>query len=174
MYTPRQLSIKSTLAVLPLLTACGLLTSGQSFDKMLKVTVPEEVPHVQVREFRDSLEPRKNLVILDGRTREEFEVSHMKNAIWVGEKQVPDSLIEQLNRADTVVVYCSVGARSAKITENLREKGFDRSYNLYGGIFGYIREGGNVINSRGDTVNKVHPYNKIWGQWVSGAEKSYE
>ncbi len=72
-------------------------------------------------------------LLIDVRTPAEFELGHLPGAtsVPVGE------LVERahdLSRARELVLYCSVGARSARANRLLRELGFSRVRHLYGGL----------------------------------------
>ena len=62
----------------------------------------------------------------------------------------------------TVVVYCSIGYRSAAIVDQLKDAGVDDVYNLEGGLFEWANRDRPVY--RGDErVREVHPFNRWWG-----------
>lgn len=78
-------------------------------------------------------------LLLDVRTPAEFAVSHLRGARRV-DPDVPDLASLRLPQNARVVVYCSVGYRSAEIADRLRERGVTRVYNLLGGIFEWANE----------------------------------
>ncbi|MBW2509936.1 MAG: rhodanese-like domain-containing protein [Deltaproteobacteria bacterium] len=104
---------------------------------------------------------KRNLLLLDVRTEEEYAVSHLRGAVQMdpdghglSELSIPDDA--------TVVAYCSVGYRSGAIIEELRERGVEQVYNLTGGIFGWANAGRPLF--RHDArVELVHPYDSVWG-----------
>jgi rhodanese-related sulfurtransferase len=101
-------------------------------------------------------------VLLDARTQSEFDISHLAGASRVD----PDS--DELDPAPVlgetlVVVYCSVGYRSAAVARRLDAAGFRHVYNLEGGIFQWANEGRAVYRG-GKRVEEVHPYNRAWGR----------
>ena len=108
-------------------------------------------------------------LILDTREKEEFEVSKLKNAIWVGYDDFDVSQIDSLNRNQEIVVYCSVGYRSSKVGVQLKEAGFMNVKNLYGGIFKWANEGRPLYNDSKRT-NKIHAFNKKWGRFLSNPD----
>jgi len=71
------------------------------------------------------------------------------------------------------VVYCSVGVRSEIIAHRIIEKGYTNVYNLYGGIFEWKNNGFQVMDTLGNTTEKVHTYNKEWSKWLTKGEKVY-
>lgn len=100
-------------------------------------------------------------MLLDVRTEEEFAVSHLRGAVRVEpERRSFESLA--IDRDATVVVYCSVGYRSAAIVDALRASGVADVRNLRGGIFAWANEGRPVFNN-GRPAMTVHPYGRVWG-----------
>ena len=121
----------------------------------------------------DSLKHLKNVYLLDTREKEEFEVSHLKNArnvgyIWFDMRKVYD-----IPKNATIVVYCSVGYRSEKIGEKLLKHGFQNVYNLYGSVFEWKNEGNPLYKSNGVQTTEIHTYNKDWSKWVEKGTKVY-
>jgi len=103
-------------------------------------------------------------VLLDARAAEEFEVSHLRDARRVD----PDSPAldpEDLPHDTPIVVYCSVGYRSAAVADRLKAAGFTRVFNLEGGIFQWANEGRPIFRDR-EPAHEVHPYSRLWGRWL--------
>lgn len=100
--------------------------------------------------------------LLDVRTAEEFAVSHLPGAIRVDPER-PDLRSLELAQRSPVVVYCSVGYRSAAILDDLRGLGLGEVYNLRGGIFAWANEGRPIVRDQAPATS-VHPYNAIWGR----------
>ena len=100
-------------------------------------------------------------LLLDARTKEEYEVSHLENA-----RLAPSNLEDLVNRqginfATPIVVYCSVGYRSAATSRLLQSLGYQKVFNLSGSIFQWVNENRPVY--RGEKqVDQVHPYQKLW------------
>ncbi|MDX2019037.1 MAG: rhodanese-like domain-containing protein [Deltaproteobacteria bacterium] len=96
--------------------------------------------------------------IIDARAGEEFEVSHLPGARWIG---AADALAGLDPRTDPVVVYCSVGYRSAEYARHLAALGFRHARNLSGGIFKWANEGRPLQAPRGAPA-KVHGFSASW------------
>ena len=129
---------------------------------MLKGLLSHNVPEIGVLEASNKL---GNAVFLDAREPNEFSVSHIEGAILVGYDNFELSNIPALQKNKPIIVYCSVGYRSEKITEKLLQAGFSDVANLYGGIFEWVNHGLPVVNDIGPT-EKVHAYNRSWGIWL--------
>ncbi|MGB5555792.1 MAG: rhodanese-like domain-containing protein, partial [Flavobacteriaceae bacterium] len=130
------------------------------------------VAYIQIEE----LASLQNKVLLDTRERDEFQVSHLKNAIWVGHKTFElDSLKTKLPQTDQeIVVYCSIGVRSEDIGEKLQKAGYTNVKNLYGGIFEWKNKGYPVYSCDNQETEKVHAFSKHWGKLLTKGEKVYE
>lgn len=111
-------------------------------------------------------------ILLDTREKEEYEVSHLKNARWVGYDTFSLETINDIPKDKLIVVYCSVGARSQDIGIKLKNAGYKEVYNLYGGIFHWINEERPVYQDQKKT-NRIHTYNRTWSIWVNKGEKVF-
>lgn len=102
-------------------------------------------------------------LILDARSQLEYNVSHLKTAVRI-DPIAPDftALLSGFNNTP-IVVYCSVGYRSAKIVQKLQNQGFHQVFNLSGGIFQWANEGRPIFKDDTSSASFVHPYNAIWG-----------
>ena len=117
---------------------------------------------------RERHEPMASkLVLLDIRSAEEFAVSRIPGARHVLPEAVLDFAERELasaDRAQPIVVYCSVGLRSAVAARDLRFLGFTQVKNLRGSLFQWANEGRGL---EGGAV--VHPYNDYWGRLLHEA-----
>ncbi|MFN3997901.1 rhodanese-like domain-containing protein [Algoriphagus sp.] len=110
--------------------------------------------------------------ILDTREKEEFEVSHLAGAKWVGYDSFNIKSTAELDKNKPVLVYCTVGARSQDIGKQLVDAGFTQVYNLYGGIIHWANES-KPLEAAGQPSQKVHTYSRTWGIWLKKGEKVY-
>lgn len=79
---------------------------------------------------------KRNVVVLDVRTTQEFKEGHLPGAIHI---DVLDSVafvnsISKLNKNKKYIVYCKSGRRSTKASDILYENKFKRIWNMEGGI----------------------------------------
>lgn len=113
------------------------------------------------------------VVVVDAREREEFDVSHLPEAIWVGYGDFQLSRLKDVGKQDSIVVYCSIGYRSERVGEKLLKAGYVNVFNLYGGVFQWKNSGRAVIMSNGDTTDRVHCYNRNWSRFLLKGEKVF-
>lgn len=105
------------------------------------------------------------LVVLDAREPDEYEVSHLLGAHRVDPDagDVKGELPDGTPQDARIVVYCSVGYRSAAVARRLEKAGYEHVFNLEGGIFQWANEGRPVYRD-GEPVERVHPYDATWGR----------
>jgi rhodanese-related sulfurtransferase len=86
---------------------------------------------------------REDAVVLDVRTDGEFNQGHIVNAVHVPQKSVPESLGKlEKYRARPIITACRTGQLAATAGNTLRKNGFERVYNLQGGLLAW--EGANL------------------------------
>lgn len=137
-----------------------------AYDRTLKSIYNNTVPQVKANELRDIIEANMSVIILDTRSREEFEVSHIPGSVFIDYDHFEPNDVSSIDRKAEVIVYCSVGARSEKIGEKLLGLGFSNVRNLYGGIFQWVNEGGSVLNKKNLPTDSVHTYSWLWSVWL--------
>jgi len=111
----------------------------------------------------------ERLIVLDVREPQEYEVSHLTGAVQIPPDAEASDLVAGVLRGVAkdrkIVLYCSVGVRSAAATERLVKAGFVNAHNMNGSIFEWANEGNPVY--RGDAkVRQIHPYNTRWGRFL--------
>ena len=148
----------------------GQKVHNSAYDLMLSGLLSHSVQEVSVEE----VEVNENILFVDAREKNEYKVSHLKDAVWVGYDRLNLKPIQKVDRNKEIIVYCSVGYRSEKVAEKLKAEGFTNVKNLYGGIFEWVNKGNTIYNMDGDSTKKIHAYNKVWGIWLSKGEKMYD
>ena len=152
-------------------TSCyAQLVQNKSFNAMLKTLLTHDVKEVGAKDgSKDSA-----ALFLDAREKAEYDVSHLKNAVWVGYEDFDLNRVKHVSKNQKIIVYCSVGYRSEKITEKLNKTGYTNVANLIGGIFEWKNQNNSVVNNFGEETQKVHVYSKTWGIWLNKGEKIYK
>lgn len=133
------------------------------------------VPYISVEQLKMERKNNDSLLILDAREVEEYQVSRLQHAKFVGHKTFSaEKIIKQIpDKKTPIVVYCSLGVRSENIAEKLQKAGYTNVKILYGGIFEWKNKSYSVFNAEGKQTEKVHAFNKKWGKWLKNTEKVY-
>ncbi len=100
-------------------------------------------------------------LLLDARTPEEHALGHLPGARRID----PGATELGIERSAPIVVYCSVGYRSAALCARLQTSGYSDVRNLSGGIFQWANERRELRAAEG-RVSQVHPFSRLWGLWL--------
>ena len=106
---------------------------------------------------------RRSPVLLDVRTPEEWEISHLPGARRVDPKSDVENAAAGLSKDTPIVTYCAVGYRSGEMADRLRIGGFTNVRNLEGSIFQWANEHRPLFREK-KPVTTVHPYDRLWGR----------
>lgn len=99
-------------------------------------------------------------ILIDARQPEEYTVSHLPGA---SHGPTLAAVQQSAIRPDAaIVVYCSVGYRSARLAQQLQAAGYAHVMNLEGSIFEW-RNRGQPLVVDDEPTQAVHPYNRTWG-----------
>jgi rhodanese-related sulfurtransferase len=104
-----------------------------------------------------ALDTAKNFILVDVRTPQERQVSVIPGAVD------GDSFEHHFadHQHKKIIVYCTIGYRSGFYARTLREKGLD-AYNLREGILGWTHIDGLLLDSHGQSTQRVHVYSHPW------------
>lgn len=116
-----------TLFGLSLLSSCFSSTPFKSVD---------------AKNFEKAIQ-RKNVVLLDVRTQDEFQTAHIPNSINIDvlSADFEQVAISRLPKEKTIAVYCRSGKRSKKACEILEENGYCHLLELNSGFNGWVDSG---------------------------------
>lgn len=138
LYSIITLAAAAALVAVSMAAASGGETAGQ------KSADEEGIKEIQARDARALIEQRKNdgLVILDVRTKAEFQDGHINGSVNLDYKD--GAFKEKLSGLDTsatYIVYCRSGRRSSEAAEIMQEMGFTDIYHLEEGVLGWQKAG---------------------------------
>ncbi|MEO1427573.1 MAG: rhodanese-like domain-containing protein [Cyanobacteria bacterium J06633_8] len=133
-------------------------------ELLIKVNFPK-VKSVSIPKFSLWLDEKISSIplIIDARSQEEYIVSHIKSAQPMEANNSGIAGFSEVPLNTRIVVYCSVGYRSAKVAQELQRAGYENVFNLSGGIFQWVNRGKPIFKDNRQ-VEIVHPYNFIWGK----------
>ncbi|MGB5378886.1 rhodanese-like domain-containing protein [Muriicola sp.] len=143
----------------------------RTLDNIMDKLTHKEMPLASVTE----LAVNPSYYRLDARSPEEFNISHLPDAHYIGYKDFNAIEFTQNfpDKEATYVVYCSVGIRSGKIGKKIKDLGYTNIKNLSGGLFKWVNDGYKILDTTGQPTQKVHAYNKFWGLLLNNGEKVY-
>lgn len=145
---------------------------------MLDKTIAEvkdrwsDIRHMPADEF-EAMRAKDETVLFDVRTPAEYAVSHIEGAIRVEPGISATDFMAAHGAAlkgRTAVFYCSVGMRSSKFAERVKDAAIQTGVagvaNLEGGIFAWHRDRRPLVDGKGATPS-IHPYDRTWGKAVA-------
>ncbi len=110
------------------------------------------------------------LLFIDARSTEERAVSTLPSALSLEEFRKRLEQHPQLKERD-LIVYCTIGYRSAFLTMTLRAEGL-QAYNLQGGILAWVAHG-QIVQQGTAICKRIHTYAKQWSYLPLGYEAVY-
>lgn len=162
-------NLKNLFFLATLLVLCGFSWTKIDWNA-INSSIDKKYPSIasiSTESLKEKLEQQDTITIIDVRELDEFKVSHLPKAINETDPKTID-----LPPETTIIVYCSVGLRSAKFAKTLNKRGYINVFNLRGSIFEWANNGYPL--KRGEqTVTVVHPYNKKWGTLVKKSLHAY-
>lgn len=145
--------------------------------KFLKQVIAYKFPGIQwisPAELAQWLEnPTKpQPVVLDARSQAEYAVSHLNGSDRIDPDFPGLEKLAGISRSQPIVVYCSIGYRSAAVVKQLEQAGFTQVQNLEGSLFQWVNEGHSVFQGE-HLVQGVHPYDPIWGKLLKPQHRTH-
>src|SRR5438093_148366 len=90
---------------------------------------------IDVRSVKQMLDSVEKFVLLDCREPDEVAAAQIAGSMHIPMREIPARLAELApHKAARVVVHCHHGGRSLRVTQFLRQQGFDQVQNMAGGI----------------------------------------
>jgi rhodanese-related sulfurtransferase len=153
-----------TAAILPMLSMVRAILRGlrpldiETIKTITRIAFPT-VPNISTVDLEEWLTGMDPVKLIDVRSCTEFEVSHLPGAL--NARSASEIRASLPNTAAKVVLYCSVGFRSAKLVASTRNLGFPNVVNLEGSIFQWANEGRPLYSGQ-VRAEQVHPCSAMW------------
>lgn len=96
------------------------------------------VPEIGASELSDRINAKDGVFVLDVREPHEYDICNL-DGLLIPLGQLPER-VNELDSARDIVVHCRTGIRSAQAVEFLQRMGFERVWNLRGGIHAWSDE----------------------------------
>ncbi len=111
----------------------------------------EGVSCIGMDQLKKRIKENNKLVLLDVRTKSEYDAAHIKGAAWVERGIAEFLLVRTLPDPNAeIVVYCKIGHRAGLVTKALKKAGYKNVVSLDGGLDGWVRQGNTVHNGLGE------------------------
>lgn len=96
------------------------------------------VPNIGSEEFARIRDEKPDSILLDVRTIGEFQMGHIPGSINIDmmDPRFADK-INELDHAQTILIYCRSGSRSYHAGNMMKQMGFEHVYNLASGVIGW-------------------------------------
>lgn len=118
------------IAILLFISFKFLTTKEESASSYNKITVDEA---------KEMME-KEDVIIIDVRTEDEYNTSHIKNAILIPNETIGNEKLKEVsNLNQKIIIYCRSGARSKKAAMKLINIGYKNVYDM-GGIMNWTYE----------------------------------
>ena len=134
----RQILLFAALtASLSLLAGCAL--SKAKADTVEDMTDKAAYHKISAEETHEMMASQE-VVVVDVRTREEYDGGHIENAVLVPNESIGSEMPEVLpDKEATLLIYCRSGRRSKDAAQKLLELGYQNVYD-FGGVIDWPYE----------------------------------
>ena len=111
-----------------------------SVEESKEAEVKAEYHKISAEEAKNRMESGDDLILLDVRTEQEYENSHIPGAIVIPNESIGKETLKELPDLDQeILVYCRSGNRSAQAAKKMVEAGYTKVYD-FGGIIDWPYE----------------------------------
>ena len=133
----RQILLFAALAASPALSGCTLSkTKADTAEDMTGKAAYHKISAEEAYEMMASQE----VVVVDVRTRKEYDGGHIENAVLVPSESIGSEMPEALpDKEATLLIYCRSGRRSKEAAQKLLSLGYQSVYD-FGGVIDWPYE----------------------------------
>lgn len=104
------------------------------------------ITETTAREVQDKLARGEQLVLIDIREQNEWNLGHAAPAIYIGRGVLESQIESRVARDAEVVLMCASGNRTALAAKTLGEMGYTNVSSLAGGFRDWVASGGEVAD----------------------------
>lgn len=133
----RLMAVLLCTVLLLAVSGCGasIVTSDTS-----SVSLPSAYTHITAETAKEMMDTESGYIILDVRTQEEYDESHIPGALLIPNETIGTDDIPELPDMDQLIlVYCRSGNRSQQAASKLVDLGYTNIYE-FGGIIDWPYE----------------------------------
>lgn len=104
----------------------------------------ERIREVSPREVQQMRESGRDVVYLDVREPQEWNLGHLPGAVHIPRGTLETTVEQMIPRDREVVVYCARANRSALAADTLQQMGYQNVSSMSGGWREWVMNGGDV------------------------------
>lgn len=142
-------------------------TLALNLIKCLVSLLYPQVQQISTKALYERLTEALPPILRDARQAEEYAISHLLGTHFLPTVEAVQQ--SDISPKDTLIVYCSVGYRSAQLAQKLQEAGYLHVINLEGSIFEWYNCGYPVVVEQTE-VQQVHPFSPVWKPLLASRE----
>lgn len=95
-----------------------------------------ETKEISYKKMQEMLQKNKDAILLDVRSKQEFEEGHLEGSINIPLYEIDKELKKLPNKESMILIYCASGHRSKQAKEKLENLGYENVYHLKDGLDG--------------------------------------
>lgn len=142
------------------MAAPGSANAYPDFKDFINNYTSFSVPMVTVEELADEIKAQKTVFVLDARSQQEYELSHIPGARRIGFEDFSVERVWMYQRNSHIVIYCTNGERSLKMGEYLELMGFTHIRKLNGGAIEWLNHGYDLRTKDDVATKDLHIWKK--------------
>lgn len=96
-----------------------------------------KVPQVDIEAVKKAIDEKKDFLLIDVRTPEEYAEGHIQRSTLMPLQTLPENMVSLTDKTKQIYVYCRSGSRSTQAVIYLQQLGFTNVYNMSGGILSW-------------------------------------
>ena len=131
-----QLKYRFLFLLIPLLVlaSCGTVETSAPAAEDTSTEAEPSYQTISSDEAKKMMDEDSAVIILDVRTKDEFDTGHIEGAILIPDDKIEEKAEEILtDKSAVILVYCRSGRRSALASASLAQLGYTNVYD-FGGI----------------------------------------
>lgn len=99
------------------------------------------IENLTVSELKSKLDAGEEVILIDCREQGEWDEGHIAQAQLMPLSNFAEEINKLEDKGATIITHCRSGARSMRACTALEGEGFEKIYNLDGGIMAWIAAG---------------------------------
>jgi len=93
------------------------------------------IPQITADEVQNAINEKKDVVLLDVRTPEEYSRGKIEGSLNISVENIPDQIISSVpDKNKTIYVYCLSGSRSEVAVAMMKQLGFTNVFTMTNGL----------------------------------------